>query len=168
MKKVLSLLLMAMFSIGTFAQSEGDAALGINLNYGTEVETVGFGLKGQYNITDQFRVEAVADYWLKKNGVMNWDVEANVHYLVKILEPLAVYPIAGGGYGGFRKDAVDLVNVGPVSVKTKVVTGSNFFAIVGGGVQFNLSDNVFATAELKYQIQDGSQLVISAGIAYKF
>ena len=155
MNYVLSLLLMAMFSIGTFAQSEGDAALGINLNYGTEVETVGFGLKGQYNITDQFRVEAV-------------DVEANVHYLVKILEPLAVYPIAGGGYGGFRKDAVDLVNVGPVSVKTKVVTGSNFFAIVGGGVQFNLSDNVFATAELKYQIQDGSQLVISAGIAYKF
>lgn len=168
MKKVLSLLLMAMFSIGTFAQSEGDLAVGVNLNYGTEVETVGFGLKGQYNITDQFRVEAIADYWLKKNGVMNWDAQANIHYLIKILEPLAVYPLVGGGYGGYRRDAVDLVTVGPVSVNTKVATGGNLFAIVGGGVQFNLSDNIFASAELKYQIQDGSQLVISAGIAYKF
>ena len=167
MKKVLSLLLLAMFSIGAFAQEEGDFAVGANLNYGTGVETVGFGLKGLYNITDKFRVEAVADYWLKKNGVMNWDTEANVHYLVKIFDKLVVYPLVGGGYGGYRTDAVE-VNTGIGTVKSPVSTGGNIFAIVGGGAQFNLSDNLFVTAETKYQIQDGSQLVLSAGIAYKF
>lgn len=36
-----------------------------NLSYGTEIESVGIGLKYQYNITDQIRIEPSMNYFFK-------------------------------------------------------------------------------------------------------
>lgn len=47
-----------------FAQ-QGKQAIGGNLSYGTEIESVGIGLKYQYNITDQIRIEPSMNYFLK-------------------------------------------------------------------------------------------------------
>ena len=48
-----------------FAQ-QGKQAIGGNLSYGTEIESVGIGLKYQYNITDQIRIEPSMNYFFKK------------------------------------------------------------------------------------------------------
>lgn len=45
-----------------FAQ-QGKQAIGGNLSYGTEIESVGIGLKYQYNITDQIRIEPSMNYF---------------------------------------------------------------------------------------------------------
>lgn len=47
-----------------FAQ-QGKQAIGGNLSYGTEIESVGIGLKYQYNITDQIRIEPSMNYFFK-------------------------------------------------------------------------------------------------------
>lgn len=63
-----------------FAQ-QGKQAIGGNLSYGTEIESVGIGLKYQYNITDQIRIEPSMNYFFKNDGLSMFDINANIHYL---------------------------------------------------------------------------------------
>lgn len=105
MKKVLLLVFVAMTCIGAFAQNAGDKAVGVNVSYGTDAKNIGLGVKGLYNLTDPIRFEAAANYWLKKDGVTCWDVQANAHYLFKVGDMLAIYPLGGVGYMRASVDA---------------------------------------------------------------
>lgn len=54
MKKLLLTLACAMTSLFASAQAK-TAAVGLNLNYGTEIESLGLGVKGSYCFTDNIR-----------------------------------------------------------------------------------------------------------------
>ena len=167
MKKVLLMICLVMTTLGTFAQEKGDMAVGANLTYGTDVKTIAIGVKGQYNVLDNVRVEADFDYWLKKDGVSFWDIQANVQYLFKMADNFKLYPLAGIGYMGYKTDAVEM-SVGGVTVSSSSSSGGDVFFTLGGGVQYDLTEKVAVSGELKYQFKDGSQLCICAGVAYKF
>lgn len=167
MKKVLLLVFVAMTCIGAFAQNAGDKAVGVNVSYGTDAKNIGLGVKGLYNLTDPIRFEAAANYWLKKDGVTCWDVQANAHYLFKVGDMLAIYPLGGVGYMRASVDAIE-VTVGGMTAKSESTSDGDIFFNLGGGAQYNLKDNIAITGELKYQFKDNGQLVICAGIAYKF
>ena len=47
----------------------------------TEIESIGLGLKYQYNITDQIRIEPSMNYFFKNDGLSMFDINANIHYL---------------------------------------------------------------------------------------
>lgn len=150
-------------SLSASAQA-GDKALGAQLVFGSETNSIGFGVKGQYYFTDQIRGEGSFDYFLKNKGISMWDINANVHYLFDVANKVKVYPLAGLGYTNW-------------SYKYEypghsVIEGSDGRLAInlGGGAEYELTKDLSVNAELKYQIVSNnySQLVLGVGVAYKF
>ena len=150
-------------SLSASAQA-GDKALGAQLVFGSETNSIGFGVKGQYYFTDQIRGEGSFDYFLKNKGISMWDINANVHYLFDVADKFKVYPLAGLGYTNW-------------SYKYEypghsVIEGSDGRLAInlGGGAEYELTKDLSVNAELKYQIVSNnySQLVLGVGVAYKF
>lgn len=163
MKKLLLLVCAAVMSLSASAQA-GDKALGAQLVFGSETNSIGVGVKGQYYFTDQIRGEASFDYFLKNKGISMWDINANVHYLFDVANKVKVYPLAGLGYTNW-------------SYKYEypghsVIEGSDGRLAInlGGGAEYELTKDLSVNAELKYQIVSNnySQLVLGVGVAYKF
>ena len=150
-------------SLSASAQA-GDKAVGAQLVFGSETNSIGFGVKGQYYFTDQIRGEGSFDYFLKNKGISMWDINANVHYLFDVADKFKVYPLAGLGYTNW-------------SYKYEypghsVIEGSDGRLAInlGGGAEYELTKDLSVNAELKYQIVSNnySQLVLGVGVAYKF
>jgi len=163
MKKLLLLVCAAVMSLSASAQA-GDKAVGAQLVFGSETNSIGVGVKGQYYFTDQIRGEASFDYFLKNKGISMWDINANVHYLFDVANKVKVYPLAGLGYTNW-------------SYKYEypghsVIEGSDGRLAInlGGGAEYELTKDLSVNAEMKYQIVSNnySQLVLGVGVAYKF
>lgn len=86
-----------MTSLFASAQAK-TAAVGLNLNYGTEIESLGLGVKGSYCFTDHIRGEASFNYFFPKNHFTMWEINANAHYLFNIGDKFKVYPLVGLTY----------------------------------------------------------------------
>ena len=162
MKKLLLLVCAAVMSLSASAQA-GDKALGAQLVFGSETNSLGLGVKGQYYFTDQIRGEASVDYFFKNKGVSMWDINANVHYLFDVADKFKVYPLAGLGYTNwsYKYEFPGL----------PVVEGSDGRLAInlGGGAEYELTKDLSVNAELKYQIiSNYNQLVLGVGVAYKF
>lgn len=153
MKKVLLTLACAMTSLFASAQAK-TAAVGLNLNYGTEIESLGLGVKGSYCFTDHIRGEASFNYFFPKDHFTMWEINANAHYLFNIGDKFKVYPLVGLTYVH-----------GHWSNKNTGKFGVN----LGGGAQYDLTDHLMLNFEVKYSlVSDLDQCVISLGAAYKF
>ena len=172
MRKLFLTAVIALLSIGAYAQ-KGQTYLGGQLAYPTEIESLGIGVKGGYEITDAIRAQATFDYFLKKNNVSWWDLNLDVHYLFPLGNNIKVYPLAGltylrGSVDGFTQT----VNTpdGTVTVgSNESYSDGNLGLNLGGGFQYDLTDKLVLNAEVKFQIiKNTNQGVISAGLAYKF
>lgn len=154
MKKFLFLMVAVIMGIGSMSAQKGEKSLGINLNYGSEVETVGLGAKFQYGFTQAIRGEIAFNHFFEKDGLKMWDLEATAHYLLPLSERTTFYPLAG------------------VCFTKASVAGwseSKWGANLGGGIEFDLVDNLKLDFEAKYQlVSDMDQAIISVGISYKF
>ena len=162
MKKFFLLVCAAVMSLSASAQA-GDKALGAQLVFGSETNSLGFGVKGQYYFTDHIRGEGSFDYFLKNKGISMWDINANVHYLFDVADKFKVYPLAGLGYTNWSYKYE--------YAGAPVVEGSDGRLAVnlGGGVEYELTKNLNVNAEAKYQIiSNYNQLVLGVGVAYKF
>ena len=162
MKKLLLLVCAAVMSLSASAQA-GDKALGAQLVFGSETNSLGFGVKGQYYFTDHIRGEGSFDYFLKNKGISMWDINANVHYLFDVANKVKVYPLAGLGYTNWSykyEYAGNTINEG---------SDGRLAINLGGGVEYELTKNLNVNAEAKYQIiSNYNQLVLGVGVAYKF
>lgn len=158
--------LCAMLCEGAFAQA-GVKTVGLNVSYGTEIENIGVGVKGQYYITDAICTEASFDYFLKKDGLSMWDVNFNAHYLFPIGDKMKIYPLAGLSYTNW-KYSLDEREVLVDDDDTSDSVGK-FGVNLGGGFQYDLTESMIFNAEVKYQlINTFDQVVFSVGLAYKF
>jgi outer membrane protein X len=147
------------------AQQQGDMAAGGNLVIGTGngFTNIGLGAKFLYNVTDPIRLAGEFDYFLKKSNLSMWDFSAYGHYLFPVAETITVYPAVGLGIIG------STVDLGPyASYYGGSASGSDFAFSLGGGADFQLTDKLFATGEIRIKINDGSRFYILGGIAYKF
>ena len=161
MKKFIVLFSMMFFIMGSAFAQKGIQAAGVHLSYGTEIESFGIGLKYQYNITDNIRLEPSMNYFFENNGIDQFDINANAHYLFPMASNVRVYPLAGLTFarwsfpqligGKFSNDATRL--------------GINF----GGGAEMDITDKLMLNFELKYQfVNDFDQTIFNFGIAYMF
>ena len=153
MKKFIVLFSMMFFIMGnTFAQ-KGIQAAGVHLSYGTEIESFGIGLKYQYNITDNIRLEPSMNYFFENNGIDMFDINANAHYLFPMASNVRVYPLAGLTFARW--------DLGKVATRL----GVN----IGGGAEMDISDNLILNFELKYQtVSDLDQAIFNVGVTYIF
>lgn len=180
MKKLLLTLACAMTSLFASAQAK-TAAVGLNLNYGTEIESLGLGVKGSYCFTDNIRGEASFNYFFPKKHFTMWEINANAHYLFNVADKFKVYPLVGLTYVHGHWSGLD-VNLGggdwgygaPMrkangEITVKDNNTGKFGVNLGGGAQYDLTDNLMLNFEVKYSlVSDLDQCVISLGAAYKF
>lgn len=165
MKKLFLTMCVALFTLGASAQTDqGDKVLGAHAEYATDHGTVGLGLKGRYNFLDNVRGEVDFDYFIKKDHVSMWDVNAFAHYLLPLGDTFTLYPLAGVGLTNWKShDLTDGNGSGTTKTETKLAI------YLGAGFDYYFMDNLGFNIEGKYQIVEHySQLIISAGIIYKF
>lgn len=175
MKKILAIAYMALISLGASAQIN-EQNIGAHVLYGTDASNIGFGVKYQYNITDAIRLEAVGDYYLKKDGFSMFDVNVNGHYLFPLSDKLTVYPLVGINYTHWKQEGVisfelddddylyyyDDEEDSDVDAKDSSI-GLN----IGGGIQYKLTDKIRIGAELKYQTISGANTaVVGVGVTF--
>jgi outer membrane protein X len=157
MKKYFLLLLLSVVSLSIFAQ-KGEKAIGINLGYGSEVESPAIGVKFNYGLTDLIRISPSFNYFLEKNGLSGWEINADAHYLFSVAPKLTVYPLAGLTFTGWSFG-------GGGSSSTETRLGVN----IGAGIGYELTDNISLGLELKYSlVSDLDQFVPMVNLTYKF
>ena len=153
MKKLMILISMMFFIMSSASAQKGIQAFGVNLGYGSEIESASIGVKYQYNITNNIRLEPSANYFFEKRGIDMFDFNANAHYLIPTENNIRLYPLAGLTFTRW--------DLGKVANRL----GLN----IGGGAEFDVSDNLFVNMELKYQIvKDFDQAVFNVGLTYMF
>ena len=156
MKKLLVVLSFIALGLGSAFAQQGQKAIGVNLGYGSEIESFGLGAKFQYGITDPIRMEAAFNYFFESDYVSMWDLNLNFHYLFPLGSNFKVYPLAGLTYTNWHADIID-ENEGRV--------GAN----LGAGLQYDIASNLALNFDLKYQfVKDFDQVAFAFGIAYKF
>ena len=160
MKKLMMIAALMLMSIGAFAQVAGQKAIGVYGAYGidSDYKPFGIGAKFQYGFTENFRGELSGTYFLKKDFVTTWDINANVHYVIPLSEGFNVYPLLGATLLGSK---VEILGVS--------ASDSKFGINAGGGIEYFFSPNLKGNAEVKYQyVKDGDWPVIQVGVAYVF
>ena len=156
MKKMLVIALVAVMGCASAWAQKGQMAAGVNLLYGSEVNSVGLGAKFQYGILERLRGEASFNYYFPNNGFHMWDLNANAHYLFNIAPKFRAYPLAG------------LTVVSKCYNKTDESI-THFGLNLGGGCEYDIRHNFVVNAEFKYSIVSTiDQAVFSLGAVYKF
>ena len=74
MRKILIFLGLLFVMLSNIYAQKGRQAIGFGLSYGTEIESIGLGLKYQYNITNPIRLEPSLNYFIENDNVSMLDV----------------------------------------------------------------------------------------------
>jgi outer membrane protein X len=145
--------------IGQAQVHQGETAVGVNLLYGSEIESMGLGARFQYGILDQLRAEVGFNGFFAHNRTTWWDVNLNAHYLVPIRsEQFYIYPLAGVNYT-MTKKKLD----GPSDEENHV--GLN----VGAGLEYEFNEHFGVNLEYRHTIiRKVDQGVVGLGVNYKF
>ena len=160
MKKLIVIFSMMFFIMGNAFAQKGIQAAGVSLNYGTEISSIGLGVKYQYNITNDIRLEPSITYFFENKGVDMFDMNVNAHYLLPLASNIRLYPLAGLTYVKRREDLENS--------KDKIMR-NRFGLNLGGGAEFDITDELMMNFELKYQcVRNFGQAVFSIGLAYMF
>ncbi len=153
--------------------------LGVSTVYGTEIETIGIGLRGVIIANENFSFVPEVVAFLPKEQELSIDgnqfteattnmilFNADVHYTFDIyIKNLEIYALAGFNYTevnndveGFDSNEIDFFQL----------QESGLGANLGGGLRYAISNNLFLFAESKYTIKDINQTVFNLGILTNF
>ena len=178
MKKFFVAMFVAMLCMSAQAQEKGDVAIGLRsgVNIATlkiagleeDVTNFGIGAFGQYNLTDNWRLELEGIYHPMKDHVSDITVGLNVHYLFHLSDAFKIYPTVGYGLAFVHSEGYKVTSAnGEISHDSEDETDGGIQ--LGLGLQYNLTDKWFLAGEYKYQpgiLGDGH--VIMASIGFKF
>ena len=97
MKKLIVMLMLTLFSIGAYAQTQqGQSSFGFNLGYNfNDVGNATIGIDYRYCVTDAFRLTPSITHLVKNDGLSAWAIDMNAHYVFKLSEMFGFYPLAG-------------------------------------------------------------------------
>lgn len=166
MRRLLLILVVAMFAIGGAFAQKGQMGVGADFSVSPwlhgfpNVVNMGVGVKLQYGFTDALRADMDIDYLFKSKRYDQFDIIVNVHYLVGIdgFSTAKVYPIAGIGYARTKASGVPW----PLDCDRLIFN-------VGLGVEGHFTDRMKWFMEVKYQYAaDYQKVPIQVGVAYVF
>ena len=104
MRKILIFLGLLFVMLSNIYAQKGRQAIGFGLSYGTEIESIGLGLKYQYNITNPIRLEPSLNYFIENDNVSMLDVNMNLHYLCPVGRSVKLYPLFGFTFSNWMFD----------------------------------------------------------------
>ena len=163
MKKLLLIVALVAISMGAYAQTGSKSAL-VKAGYQTDYERFGIGLEGRYNFTDNIRFAPDVTFFFPKNHTTGLDININAHYVFPIQDGLSLYPLAGFAVVNNRVSSVDIPGLG----KTDSFGNTDFGFNLGFGGSYDITDNGFVNAELKYTFQDVDCATFMIGYGVKF
>ena len=175
MKRIIGIIAICMLFITTKASAqdqEGLFSLSANASYGTEIKSLGIGLRGQYGFTSNVRGMAEFKTYLSKDNWKAWEINADAQYVFGSSDELLFYPLVGLKYSHWTLDYSDLAKIpgfgGLEDYKLK--TSHNRVGVnLGVGSQIALAEKVFLQPEIRYElVKDFSQFVFMCGITYQF
>ena len=106
MKKFVMMLMLTVFSLGAYAQTQqGQSAVGFNIGYGFDSKNATLGVDYRYCITDAVRLSPSLTYFVKNDNHSTWAIDLNAHYVVKLSEMFGFYPLAGLSLSFWNWDA---------------------------------------------------------------
>ena len=153
MKKLFVLMSMMFCIIGSAMAQKDIKAIGVHINYGTEIESFSLGAKYQQNLTNEIRIEPSMNYHFEKGGVDLLDLNLNLHYIVPMASNIRLYPLAGLTFERWDFGKVE----------------NRLGVNIGSGVEFDIADNLMKNIELKYKlVKDLYQAVFTVGVDYMF
>lgn len=155
MKKLIVLLMLTVFTLGAYAQTQqGQSSVGLNIGYGFDSENATLGVDYRYSLTDAVRLNPSLTALVKNNGLSAWMIDMNAHYVVKLSEMFGFYPLAG------------------LSLSFWDIHGYNatrFGANVGLGGEVYATQNLTVGLDIKYNIiKDFDQAMMAIRVAYSF
>lgn len=172
MKKILLLLIICATFVGKAKaqDQEGIFSVSGNLGYGTEVESLGIGLRAQYGFTSNIRGAAEYKYYISRNAVSMWEINADAHYVFGSRDELVFYPIAGLKFARITFDSDRIDNLPGIISDYKVKVSENRIGFnLGFGSQIAIAERLSLQPEVRYEImKDYSQFVAMCGITYSF
>lgn len=153
MKKLIVLMSMMLCIAGSAMAQKDIKAVGVHLNYGTEIESFSLGVKYQQNVTNEIRLEPSVNYYFANKGIDMFDVNFNAHYLFPMASNVRLYPLVGLTFE--RWDILKIINRLGVNI--------------GAGAEFDIADRWMMNMEFKHKlVKDYNQSVFSVGLAYMF
>lgn len=127
--------------------------IGVMLGYGTEVEELGIGINGEFNINDKVSISPSFVYWFPEDPISWWEFNANVNYYFTKAGSADFYGLAGINLFGYNIENGD----GQSEV------GLN----LGAGANFDIGKSWEPFTELKFVIGDADQLGLFFGVKFK-
>ncbi|GAA6464172.1 outer membrane protein [Bacteroides thetaiotaomicron] len=173
MKKIFVLFIVFFLTLSCSYAQKGKQAIGFGLSYGTEIESIGLGIKYQYNITNPIRIEPSLNYFFENDNVSMLDVNVNFHYLFAVSGSVKLYPLFGLTLSNWMFDGYDL-DLDWDGDHLHFDDGGNhnecrFGINLGAGAEFALPRNWAMNFEFRYQlVSDFDQGIINIGAAYRF
>lgn len=127
--------------------------IGAMLGYGTEVEALGLGVNGEFNINSKVSISPSFIYWFVDN-VNVWEFNANVNYYFTTAGSADFYGLAGINLLGAKVEGAEDGN-------------SEVGLNLGAGCNFNIGKNWEPFTEVKFVIGDADQLGLFFGAKFK-
>lgn len=155
MRKLIVLLMLTVFTLGAYAQTQqGQSSVGLNIGYGFDSENATLGVDYRYSLTDAVRLNPSLTALVKNNGLSAWMIDMNAHYVVKLSEMFGFYPLAG------------------LSLSFWDIHGYNatrFGANIGLGGEVYATQNLTVGLDIKYNIiKDFDQAMMAVRVGYNF
>jgi outer membrane protein X len=170
MKKTILFVAMIML-VGVVAQevkAQGAKRIGAQIAYGTKDLNLGFGARGEFNITDNISIVPKFTYYLGKSeggaSVKGWALDADAHYFFTT-DGLNFYALAGLAYSSLSFSSPSYTIPGFGTVGGGDVSDSKLALNLGGGVNFAQSESLVPFAEIRYNTWFEAVL-ISAGVSF--
>lgn len=159
MKRVVVIVLLAVFSLGVYAQNhQGDSSFGLNLGYGFDSENVMLGIDYRFNMTDELRLVPSITHFVKKDHHSAWAIDMNAHYVFPLSEYFGFYPLGGLSLSVWKW------KVGGLSDND-----TRFGANIGLGGELYASKELTVGLEVKYNIiKTYDQAILALRIGYNF
>lgn len=155
-KRILFPLLLFTIFLSTSSYSQIKAGAG--LVWGSEVEEIGFQLRGIYTINEAWRAGVDFIFWFDGvEDVSIWEMNTNAHYIFSTSEKANLYALGGLNFFTLKLDTSNGSN-------SSTEVGLN----IGAGGELFFTDKISGIAELRYVLGDADQLVIGAGVLFAF
>ena len=172
MKKIIFITVLL---LGTMI-SQAQIKLGGKVAYGSEIESIGIGAKGVYELNDQWDLSGELVYFFgddESRGGFEverslFTINADAHYNFDInVDQLGVYAL-GGLNIAFWEVTTSTPSIPSLGVPggESEVDGSEVGLNLGGGAIYELQENISLFSELKFVVGDFDQVVFSAGVLF--